>query len=155
MVSSEFLRRVALVRTDVSEEHGASFIRVTKIGFLRSVSRLLVAACVVPSSSETSFLTRATRRNNPEDTILHSHRRENLKSYVLLFACRLRTTEFVLLLNCGYVLQLNLDCLKMDGCRILEYSLLNYGIRKGAGYWEGSSHKGTLKPELNSELLIV
>jgi hypothetical protein len=25
--------------------------------------------------------TRATRRNNPEDTILHSHRRENLKSY--------------------------------------------------------------------------
>jgi hypothetical protein len=32
-------------------------------------------------SSETSVLTRATRRNNPEDTILHSHRRENLKSY--------------------------------------------------------------------------
>jgi hypothetical protein len=26
-------------------------------------------------------LTRATRCNNPEDTILHSHRRENLKSY--------------------------------------------------------------------------
>jgi hypothetical protein len=55
---------------------------------------LLVAACVVPSapifvtlmkeapgSSETSALTRAKRRNNPEDTILHSHRRENLKSY--------------------------------------------------------------------------
>jgi hypothetical protein len=35
-----------------------------------------------PGSSETSFLTRATRRNNPEDTILHSHRRENLKSYI-------------------------------------------------------------------------
>jgi hypothetical protein len=33
------------------------------------------------SSSETSLLTGATRRNNPEDTILHSHRRENLKSY--------------------------------------------------------------------------
>jgi hypothetical protein len=32
--------------------------------------------------SETSVLTRATRRNNPEDTILHSHRRENLKSYI-------------------------------------------------------------------------
>jgi hypothetical protein len=34
-----------------------------------------------PGSSETSVLTRASRRNNPEDTILHSNRRENLKSY--------------------------------------------------------------------------
>jgi hypothetical protein len=34
------------------------------------------------SSSETSVLTRATRRNIPENTILHSHRRENLKSYI-------------------------------------------------------------------------
>jgi transposase len=34
------------------------------------------------SSSETSVLTRATLRNIPEYAILHSHRRENLKSYL-------------------------------------------------------------------------
>jgi hypothetical protein len=32
MVSSGMLRRVALVRTDVSEKISASFIRVTRIG---------------------------------------------------------------------------------------------------------------------------
>jgi hypothetical protein len=32
----------------------------------------------------TSVLTRATRHNIPEDTILHSHRRENLKFYSLI-----------------------------------------------------------------------
>jgi hypothetical protein len=34
MVSSGMLRRVAVVRTDVSEEPAASFIRVTRIGEL-------------------------------------------------------------------------------------------------------------------------
>jgi hypothetical protein len=76
MASSGMLRRVALV-------------------FLRSVRRLLVKPSVVPSSknlatlmiealrsSETSGITRATWRNIPEDAILHSHRRENLKSYI-------------------------------------------------------------------------
>jgi hypothetical protein len=96
MASSGMLRRVALVRTDVSEERSASNIRVTTIGEL-GTTLAVVTAHVVPSSpivatlnieelssSETSVLTRATRCNIPEDSILHSHSRENLKSYIPL-----------------------------------------------------------------------
>jgi hypothetical protein len=62
--------------------------------FLRSVCQLLVTANAVPSSlifvtwmmeaissSERSVLSSATRCKIPEEGILHSHRRENLKSY--------------------------------------------------------------------------
>jgi hypothetical protein len=74
MVSSGMLRRVALVRTDVSEEPSAS-----SLVFLRSVCRLIFSAIVVPSLpllvtlmiralsfSETSVLTRASRRNTSD-----------------------------------------------------------------------------------------
>jgi hypothetical protein len=45
-VVSGMLRRVALVKTDVSEEPSVSIIRVTRIGklFLRNLRRLIVTA---------------------------------------------------------------------------------------------------------------
>jgi hypothetical protein len=48
------LRRVALVKTDVSEE-------------LSAVTYLVTLMLEAPSSSETSVLTRVTRRNIPEE----------------------------------------------------------------------------------------
>jgi hypothetical protein len=101
MASSGMLRRVALVRTDVSEEFSASFIRVTRLSelgtmlpetsnhlvFLHSMRWLLVTGSVVPGSlilftlmkealspSETSVLTSATWHNIPEEATLHPHK---------------------------------------------------------------------------------
>jgi hypothetical protein len=106
------LRRVDLVRADVSEEYIASIkmgrigelgtLAVTFLEFLCGVLRLLVTANVPSSlvlvtlmmealSSETSILIRITRRHIPKDSILRNHRRENLKSYkklsVVLYGC--------------------------------------------------------------------
>jgi hypothetical protein len=91
------LRRVVLVRTDVSQEPFASIIRVTRIGELgttlvvtsnrSTLQRIQFTANLVPNSVilvilmieavgsfETSVLTRAIQRNFLEDGILHRHR---------------------------------------------------------------------------------
>jgi hypothetical protein len=64
MPSSGMFHRVALVRTNISEELSASIT-------------LMMEAL---SSSKTSVL-KATQHDIQQDGILHSHRRENLKSY--------------------------------------------------------------------------
>jgi hypothetical protein len=76
------------------------------------------------SSSETSVLTGATRRNIPLDAILHSHRRENLKSYNIFdvykeapFNCKNKKNG--LRSVAGY---------RLVGCRYHKMSLVNRHI---------------------------
>jgi hypothetical protein len=94
-------RRVDLVWTDVWEERIASIFRVEKsacekpawtggwfnlhppahVGFSRSDFSTLMMEAIC--SSETSVHTGSARRHVPEGGILCSHRRENLKSYII------------------------------------------------------------------------
>jgi energy-converting hydrogenase Eha subunit G len=84
MPSSGMLCHVALVRTNVLEELSSPI--------------LVVQMKEVLNSSKTPVLIRATRRNIQEDTILHSHCRENLKSYIfpVLLACATYSSHIIL-----------------------------------------------------------
>jgi hypothetical protein len=85
------LRRVALLRTDISEELSTSFIRVVRIGelgttlavnsnrrtlhglFLRCVRRLLVTSSVVPSSPILGTLMKEALRSSEMSCSYKSH----------------------------------------------------------------------------------
>jgi hypothetical protein len=72
MAPSGMLRRVTLVRTDVSEELSASFIRATRTGELGTTLAVTCNRRTLRRNTK-SVLTRAKRRNIPEDTIRHCH----------------------------------------------------------------------------------
>jgi hypothetical protein len=82
MATSGMLRRAALVRIDNSE---------------------------ALSSSETSILTRAARRNIPEDAILQSHGRENFKSDIKFYTLWNITACSPVNMNWRFVVMYNLS----------------------------------------------
>jgi hypothetical protein len=103
MPYSGMWRRVALVRTDVSrgetyslhhlDQDNQQLGAMLEVPSNGSIFVLVIPSSLIPStlmmdrirSSETSILTRVTRRHISEDGILYIHRRENLKSYKLIY----------------------------------------------------------------------
>jgi hypothetical protein len=77
------LRSVAVVKTNVSGDLRSELGLLVTANF--PSSPILVSLMMeVTRSSEISDLARVTRRNIPEDGILHSYSRENLKFYIAL-----------------------------------------------------------------------
>jgi hypothetical protein len=127
------------------------FYAVWLLVFLRSVRRLLVAACVVPSSlifvtvmkvapgsSETLVLTRATRRNNPEDTIPNN--------LLLVVQDALRVRMRTLAPSASRSVVVKALCYKPEGCgfetRCGEWFLsiyLNLSVALGPGIYSASN----------------
>jgi hypothetical protein len=75
------LRRVALPRTNVSEERIASIIGVEGTSELGTSAVTITQMMEAIRSSETLVLARITLRNIPDNDIVHRRWRENLRSY--------------------------------------------------------------------------
>jgi hypothetical protein len=66
----------------------AEIYRRFRGAWLPASSGLIALMIEAVNTSETSVnFYQTTRRNNPEDSHLHTQRRENLKSHLLLYIC--------------------------------------------------------------------
>jgi hypothetical protein len=75
-------KKLLNTRSCVSAIHSLSS-QTASVRGISSSGMLRCVALVSNDVSQTLVLTRATRRNIPEDDSLHSHRRDNLKSMSL------------------------------------------------------------------------
>jgi hypothetical protein len=99
MASSRILRRVALVRTDVSEELSASFIRVTTIGELgttlpvtsnrRTLRRNTKSKWDFMSQKKTFFIVTAVKISNPTCMEFRTLQINIKQSYLIILMRRL------------------------------------------------------------------
>jgi hypothetical protein len=69
---------------DVKNQRASVFLLLVTVNIVPSSITLFTLIIKAIFSSETSVLITVTWRHIPEDGILHSHCRENLKSYIAL-----------------------------------------------------------------------